>query len=139
MASGWGEDNSLENEPERFWRLLPLLGMVAAALVVSTGCATLGLGNLPTPTPPPTPDLSGPALVVTVGGALSLTATTGVAATMADSTPLPRIDLPPRDPAAASPSAPTSRPAVSAAARAAQPPAIAAPVAPRSSPSPAAR
>jgi hypothetical protein len=140
MASGREGHHTLQNEPGslRRWRRLVWVGV--AVLLGTTACGVLDASHSTTPTPGPV-ELSGPAIVVTVGGLTWLTPTPGVAPTIPDSTPLPRIELPTRDPAApaASPPASAGRPAAAAAARAAQPPPIAAPVAARSSPAPVAR
>lgn len=117
-----------------------LLGTALGILLLASGCGLLSSSPLmgATPTLPAEP---GPAIVVTVGGVPAFTPTPAVAATIPDSTPLPRIDLPTPDPASvtASPAASAGRSGVSAAARAAQPPPMSVPVAPRSSPSPSAR
>jgi hypothetical protein len=64
-----------------------------------------------------------PFVVVTVGGSPAATPTMAVAETIPDSTPLPRIDPPTRDPAAARPaSSPGANGGPPAAARAARPP-----------------
>ena len=65
-----------------------------------------------------------PFVVVTVGGVPAATPTLAVAETIPDSTPLPRIDPPTRDPAAPTRSvaSPSASRGASAAARAARPP-----------------
>ena len=114
-----------------------LASMAAALLLVGSGCGVLDLDLKPTPVPTRSADQITPPVVVTVGGvSADATPTPGTAPTIPDSTPLPLIALPTRDPAAAAaaPSPAVSR-NVSAAARAAQPPPAAAPVG-RSSPTP---
>jgi hypothetical protein len=140
MASGLGGQQTSQIAPGAPGRWVRLASAAVAALMATTGCAMLGTSVPPTPTPAPS-EAAGPAIVVTVGGQISLTATPGVAPTIPDSTLLPHIEFPTRDSAAASasPAATVGRPAASAAARAAQPPPAAAPVAARSSPTPAAR
>jgi len=69
-----------------------------AALLVSTGCAMLGLEEQPAVEPTPRPEGGAPYLVVTVGGAAAVNPTLSVAETIPESTPLPRIQLPAPDP-----------------------------------------
>jgi hypothetical protein len=85
-------------------------------LFLSTGCAMLGLDGDSTSTGVHSVDPNLPFVVVTVGGSPAATPTPGVATTIPESTPLPRIELPTRDPAAtpraaASPSLSRSAPA----------------------------
>ena len=112
--------------------------LAAASLLLSSGCAMLGLTPSDQSGTVHSVDPNVPFVVVTVGGSPAATATLTVAETIPDSTPLPRIDPPTRDPAAptrpvASPSANRAPPA---AAQAARPPSI---TNPASSPAPAAR
>ena len=101
------------------------------ALLATTGCAILDTSTTSSSSTPRSGEVGGPYLVVTVGGSPVATATLTVAETIPDSTPLPRIDSPTRDPAAtarpvSSPS--LSRGGASAAARAARPPDSVAPI-----------
>jgi hypothetical protein len=136
MASESTQKDTPDNEPRSVWHRVRALVAGLGLLALTSGCGVLDFASSPNPTPTREGEAA-PSIVVTVGGPAIVTATTGVAPTIPDSTPLPRPDLPTRDPAAAAaPAAPTPRPAVSAAARAAQPPPMAVPVAPRPSPSP---
>ncbi|MGE3267968.1 MAG: hypothetical protein AB7P40_04425 [Chloroflexota bacterium] len=94
------------------------------ALLVTTGCALLDSATGSQSTPSKSGDGSGAYLVVTVGGSPAVTATLTVAETIPDSTPLPRIVLPTRDPS--TPARPVASPSISrggstAAARASRP------------------
>jgi hypothetical protein len=122
----------------RCWRDGRLTLAAVVVLLLTTGCALLDVSKPSTEPPVHTVDPDGPFLVVTVGGSPAATATPGVAETIPESTPLPRIDPPTRDPAAtARPVAsPSLNRAASAAAQAARPPSVAPPAA---SPTPAAR
>lgn len=117
-----------------------MLGAIIAALALSaSGCALLGDTAVSAPAVMRPVDPDAPRVVVTLGGSVPPTATQGVAPTIPDSTPLPRIDPPTRDPAAPPP--PVASPSLSygagsAAARNARPPGPAIPVA---SPNPTGR
>jgi len=123
----------------RGWRAGWLSAVAGAVLLLVSGCALLGdpaVADRPVDRPV---DPDAPRLIVTLGGAVPPTATQGVAPTIPDSTPLPRIDPPTRDPSAPAP--PVASPSLSfgsssAAARNARPPA---PAVPPSSPVPAIR
>lgn len=83
-----------------------------AALLVTGACTLLDASAPPTPTPRAS-DQGGPLVVVTVGGAPATTATPeGVAPTIPESTPLPRVEPPPHEAGASA----TGRPAASPAA-----------------------
>jgi hypothetical protein len=97
--------------------------LVVGALLLSTGCSVLtplvpGAGQVHTVDP------NAPFVVVTVGGVPAATPTAqGVAPTIPDSTPLPKPELPARDPATPRPVAsPSLNRGGSAAAQAARPP-----------------
>jgi hypothetical protein len=94
--------------------------LAGVALLLNTGCSLLGpvVGDS-TGSSVHSVDPSVPFVVVTVGGLPAATPTLAVAETIPDSTPLPRLDLPTRDPAAtprpaASPSLSRSAPAAQA-------------------------
>lgn len=84
-----------------------LTSAVAATLLLGTGCSLLDPLETATSEAVHTVDPNVPFVVVTVGGSPVPTTTPGVAETIPDSTPLPRIELPGRDPAA------TARPVAS--------------------------
>ena len=84
-----------------------LSALAGVALLLSTGCSALGLATASADTPVHSVDPNVPFVVVTVGGSPAATATAGVAETIPESTPLPRLDPPTRDPSA------TSRPVAS--------------------------
>jgi hypothetical protein len=97
--------------------------LVGGALLLSTGCSVLsplvpGGGQVHTVDP------NAPFVVVTVGGVPASTPTAqGVAATIPDSTPVPKPELPARDPATPKPVAsPSLNRGGSAAAQTARPP-----------------
>jgi hypothetical protein len=97
--------------------------LVGGALVLSTGCSVLS-PLVPGGEQVHTVDPNAPFVVVTVGGLPAVTPTAqGVAATIPDSTPLPKPDLPARDPATPRPVAsPSLNRGGSAASQAARPP-----------------
>jgi hypothetical protein len=104
---------------------------MGAALLLVSGCGLLGETAAGSTAAPRPVDPDAPRVVVTLGGVIPPTATQGVAPTIPDSTPLPRIDPPTRDPAAPPP--PVASPSLSygpssAAARNARPPGPAVPV-----------
>jgi hypothetical protein len=87
-----------------------MLLLAGAVLLLTTGCAMLAPLVPGGSAPVHTVDANAPYVVVTVGGEPAATATpVAVAPTIPDSTPLPRADLPTRDPA----TAPTPRPVAS--------------------------
>jgi hypothetical protein len=93
-------------------------------LLLATGCSLVSPSASISGDAVYTVDPNTPFVVVTVGGSPAAKATEGVAATIPDSTPLPRLDLPTPDPAA--PTRPVASPSLSqggsAASRAARQP-----------------
>src|SRR3954468_22437789 len=85
--------------PLRAIRAARLSVLVGAALLLNTGCAVLA-PLVPGAAPVHTVDPNAPFVVVTMGGVPAATPTAqGVAETIPDSTPLPRLQAPARDPA----------------------------------------
>jgi hypothetical protein len=96
-------------------------GLLAALLLVTTGCGMLDTVTSAVSPATHTVDPSQPFVVVTVGGVPAATATNGVVETIPESTPLPRIALPTRDPASVPPVASPSLSRTGGASQAARP------------------
>jgi hypothetical protein len=94
-------------------RLVALTVLAGAALLLSTGCATLGLSKDPTKADAYSVDPGTQFVVVTLGGSPVPTTGPGVAPTIPESTPVPRIELPARDAASTAGARPAASPALS--------------------------
>lgn len=94
--------------------------LMAALLALSSACSFLDSTGTKDVTHSVDPEM--PPVVVTIGGLPVSTPPAGVAATIPDSTPLPRIDLPTAAPSAQKPPPSPGASGPSAAARAARPP-----------------
>ena len=107
------DGNGIATQPkirERPGRGLGALGLLAGAtLMLSTGCTALGLGGEAPRTETYAVDPSAQFVVVTVGGTVAATPGPGVAPTIPESTPMPRIEPPARS----APSGAAARPAAS--------------------------
>ena len=111
------DSNGIAAQPKtRPWRSqgLGTLGLLAgAALFLGTGCAALGLGTDPPKADTYSVDPGTQFVVVTLGGSPVPTAGAGVAPTLPESTPMPRIELAARDSSSSAGARPVASPALS--------------------------
>jgi hypothetical protein len=108
------DSNGIATQPKmRVWRLGALGLLAGTALFMSTGCAALGLSKDPSKADSYSVDPGTQFVVVTLGGSPVPTSGPGVAPTIPESTPVPRIELPARDASSTAGARPAASPALS--------------------------
>jgi hypothetical protein len=108
-----GIEAQLKTRTQRCLGFAMLALAAVAALFVCTGCAALELSGEPMKADTYSVDPGTQFVVVTLGGSPVPTTGVGVAPTVPESTPMPRIELPARDASSTAGARPVASPALS--------------------------